>query len=912
MSITSSSPLTWTDIARRLAAEANKPGKGAGIVKRARLGRYGMLLEVPEGVGEPEVANWLEEVFPGRVEATPLALRLEGPEHAAVLPVNLEPEEGPGVFRPSFGLIDGMVEFDAVPLTPKAGRPVPVVAALSIKGGTGRTTTAVALGRRWAEVSGRAVLLVDADLEAPGISYLLREQVVEARISLEDAIVLAHAEQGTGATATVAFCASKLQDHLISGNLFVMPLRRDVDELVGSAVRPEHLSTPSNPFAFADLLANIAHQLGCAGVVIDVRAGLVPLTVNLAMDPEVSLLIVTTLADQSIKATTTLVRFLSQEIRRSGFQPRKPLLVVNRVPNILRHTGMDQRLVEPLADELVGSLVPEGHDDIEAGQSVFDSYPPIEPFAQAFVPELPEMQISAATWTGFLDQISSSGFSRAIGPALDQWIETELLSGSAAEVTLATAKPNSDEGRRRLAAHADSLIAAENTEAPIKRPLVTKPLAALAERFLSEVPIAVSEGAKGTGKTLAARFFIAQVTWDRVVSKLVGRTGAVAASILPVCVSIQSSASLQGETDRAREAVASALGLRAPMLANATTDFLKQTINGGATEQAWIGHWLDVIAWSAGFEPGAGGAGDRFIAFLREGGKNVVAVLEGLEELYQSVEEPNVGVAMRAALVGVVQRLRAEPKRPLGMVVFARRDTTEASVRQNLDQFRREYSKFALTWTDDDILELAAWLASEAGALPGLWDVDFAQLPTSEKSLRLERLWGRKLGPDDKPGQRSREAYTATWVIAVLSDLRRRLVPRDLIRLLANAARASNDADEGTEYGSRLLIPRAIRAAIEPTSEYKVKETEEEISELRAVFDKFRAKRDQIAAPLDEAALKNLDISQNEIDALRRHGIVFGDVPPYEVPELFRRGLGLRHVGARRSVVNLYRRAREV
>ena len=121
-----------------------------------------------------------------------------------------------------------------------------------------------------------------------------------------------------------------------------------------------------------------------------------PLTVNLAMDPEVLLLIVTTLADQSIKATTTLVRFLSQESRRAGFQPRKPLLIVNRVPTVLRNTGMDQRLIEPLANELVGSLVPESQDEVEAGESVFDSYPPIEPFAQVFVPELPEMQMSAA------------------------------------------------------------------------------------------------------------------------------------------------------------------------------------------------------------------------------------------------------------------------------------------------------------------------------------------------------------------------------------------------------------------------------------------------------------------------------------------------------------------------------------
>jgi len=910
MSVTLSAPLTWTDVARRLAAEANGPRKGGGIVRRARLGRYGVLLEVSEPVREPEIKAWLEDIFPGRVQSDPLALKLEGPEHAATVPIELEVGEEESVFRPSFGLVDGTVEFEASPIRVQAFRKLPVAAAFSVKGGTGRTTTAVALALRWAAMSGRPVLLVDADLEAPGISYLFREQVAEAKVSLEDVIALAHAET-EGAPATVDFAAKRLLDHLLPGNLFLLPLRRDIDELVGSAVRPEHLSTPANPFAFADLLASIAQALGCAGVVVDVRAGLVPLMVNLAMDPEVSPLIVTTLADQSLKATTALVRFLYQEIRRSGSLPRRPLLVVNRVPNVLRHSGLDKRLIEPLITELEASLVPEERDEsIRAEESIFDKFPPIEPFAQALIPELPELQVSAATWSAFLEQLSDSGFTQSVGAALDQWIETELLTGTGVAGVPAPAAVNTNAGRHSLFAYADSLTSAENPDSPIQRPLVTKPLAALAERFLSEVPIAVSEGAKGTGKTLAARFFIAQRTWDRVVGELVGRTSAISALILPVCSSIQSSARFQAESDQARAFVAAALGLPPPLLSNATTDFLKEQITRGGTEQAWVGIWLDVIAWSAGFEPRTEGAGERFADHLRSCGKNVVAVLEGLEELYLSVRDPNVGTAMRAALVGLVQRLRAEPKRPLGLVVFARRDTIEASVRQNLDQFRREYSKFALTWTDDDILELAAWLANESDALPGLWDSSFAQLPMAEKTAKLELLWGRKLGPDDRPSQRSREAYTATWVIAVLSDLRGRLVPRDLIRLLANAAKGSNNAGEGAEYGSRLLIPRALRAAVEPTSEGKVRETEEEISELQAVFDKFRTQRDQVTAPLDQTALDTLGITQEEIDALRRHGIVFGESPPYEVPELFRRGLGLRHAGARRSVVNLYRRAR--
>ena len=629
------------------------------------------------------------------------------------------------------------------------------------------------------------------------------------------------------------------------------------------------------------------------------------------MDPEVSPVIVTTLADQSLKATASLVRFLSQEIRRTGGHSRKPLLVVNRVPNVLRHAGLDQKLLEPLTDQLLASLVPEVRDDVPAGESVFDRFPPIEPFAQVHVPELPELQVSAATWTGFREQIGSSGFAQFVGPTLDRWVETELLSGVSADTETRDPAPDTTETRRRsLANYADDLIAAENSSSPVQRPLVTKPLAALAERFLSEVPIAVSEGAKGTGKTLAARFFVAQKRWDRVVEQFLDRSGAVPALILPVCASIQSSAKFQAEADKARVEVAGTLGYGAPMLINATTESLKERMSSGSTEQAWTDFWLDIIAWSAGFEVGLPSVGGRFADTLRASGQNVVVVVEGLEELYDSVG-PNIGTSMRALLVGVVQRLRAEPKRPLGLVAFARRDTIEASVTQNLDQFRREYSKFALTWADDDILELAAWLASQAEALPGIWTPQFTEYAPSQKALQLEQLWGRKLGPDDRPGKRSREAYTATWITAVLSDLRGRLVPRDLIRLLAKAARVSLEAGEGSEYQGRLLIPRALRAAVEPTSERKVAETEEEIPELRAIFDKFRVKKDQVAAPIDQDALDSLGIEPHEIDVLRRHGIVYGDAPPYEVPELFRRGLGLRHTGARRNVVNLYRRARQ-
>lgn len=63
-------------------------------------------------------------------------------------------------------------------------------------------------------------------------------------------------DEGTlGAPAATQFIAERLRDHLLPGNIFVLPLRRDITELASSLVRPEHLSTPEHPFALADPLS---------------------------------------------------------------------------------------------------------------------------------------------------------------------------------------------------------------------------------------------------------------------------------------------------------------------------------------------------------------------------------------------------------------------------------------------------------------------------------------------------------------------------------------------------------------------------------------------------------------------------------------------------------------------------------
>ncbi|WP_156655617.1 KGGVGR-motif variant AAA ATPase [Methylobacterium platani] len=909
MTISDQSLMTWLDVARSLARVEPGSSPFPPEVVSARVGWFGVLIQTDAVVAEDIIATALEELFPSRIHKNPLRIALDSGAVASELEIEIEVGTVSLAPRQPFGVVDGWIDFRRPALKPNR-RAVPIAAALSVKGGTGRTTTAVAFALHWAEAANGPILLVDADLEAPGISYLFEAFAGRPKISLEDLITLAHSEGTDGAPATTTFVAERLRDHLLTGNIYVLPLRRDIDELASSSVKPEHLSTPERPFAMADLLSHVGEKLGAVGIVVDVRAGLVPLGVNLAMDPDVSPIIVTSLAEQSVRATTDFSAFLAREFRRAGATPRRPLLVVNRVPLVFRQTGMDKKITEPLIAGLVDTLV-VGTDEVTSSQDIYTAVPEIQPYIQANVPELADMQVPTGNWRDFVEQLQNSGFSRALSESLHEFLTTELSFKRKDTTPIASPESSPSNRRQLLESFANQLIAAENVQGKVPRPLVTQPLSALSSRYKSEVPIAIAEGAKGTGKTLAARYIVSKYNWNLVVQDLIGARDAVAAHLIPVTASVQSSEIFQREADDARRLNSGALGLSEPLSIYDTTTFIKDRISSNLTENQWVSIWLDIIAWSIGFRPRSTGAGEEFFSELRRQEKSVIAIFEGLEELYSSVADAGVEPAMRALLISLPQKLRSEPRRPIGILTLVRRDTVEAAVKQNLDQFRREYAPFALNWTEEDVLELAAWLADQSNALPGLWSNGFRERPAAERATLLEPLWGSKLGPDDQPGRRTREAYTATWVIAVLSDLRGRLVPRDLVRLLASAAKIEPDKEELDLYTSRLLTPRSLRTAVEPTSSVKVSETEEEIAELKTAFDKFKSQADELSVPLTDGVIAQLGLTPTEVSSLVRHGIIFGEKSPYEVPELFRRGLGLKHSGARRSVVNLYNRARK-
>lgn len=911
--------VTWVDVARRLSSLEpahqlwrSRPGQ----LVAARADWTSLTLTLADLDALPRAIEWLHAVFPSRIARAGSAILLDGPEEFSLLPIDHEiSDDYVGISRPRLGNIEGEISFLEEPYLPSR-RSIPLIACHSVKGGTGRTTTAVAIASILARRQTRPILVVDADLEAPGLSYLVRASRPEFLVSLEDIVALAHAEPDAEYAGTVKWAVSRLPAQRF-GDIIILPLRRDLDELASSAIRAEHLSSASRPFAFADLLEKVASALGCGGVVVDVRAGLVPLAVQLVLDPSVSRVVVTSLSGQSLEATAALMQFTARELRRSRAELSPPLLVVNRIPGILRDLGQDEALLAPTLEKIIGSLLEDRTGEAAPNEPVLDDAIELDPLYLCKVGEVADLQVPARRWEGFSDQLENSGFLGRLAPQLIAWLDaldTGLQQPAAADATPEAARGQPaqtlEQRRQQLAAFAARLVSAETADRPIETPLITGPMRALALES-SQVPIVVVEGAKGTGKTLTARYLLSQRLWSQVTRRLGAPEPHFDGSLLPVLGSVQTSATFLREIDEARAEISKDLEFGGTQHVADTRSYLRSRLTEQLTEREWADIWLDVIAWSAGVSAGRPGAGPELLEKLRSTSKKLVCLVEGVEELYESSNDKSLPPMLRAILIDLPLRLRSEPGRPLGLIVFARRDSVNAGVTQNRNQFRAQYRDFALTWTEGDVLELAAWVATQANSLD-IWTPEFAKLSTTEKEHLLTALWGRKLGPEEQPGQRRvQEAYTAGWVIAALSDLQGRLVARDLVRFLQNAAEFTSQADDRQSYGGRLLFPNALKGAIGPTSRQKVQETEEEIPDLAPVFAKFRAKNNSVKAPLDQEAVAELGLTLEDIELLQLHGIVLGDAPPYEVPELFRMGLGLKHAGARHSVLGTKRRARQ-
>ncbi|MCU0288979.1 MAG: AAA family ATPase, partial [Acidobacteria bacterium] len=173
----------------------------------------------------------------------------------------------------------------------------------SFKGGVGRTLHLISLVKALSELeSPQKILIVDADLEAPGITWWAKEQFGNLDISFIDFLALAHYDKSIDYAGALKITAESLHRQMLAFETmetkvehFFLPAFREVDQLMRMPILPENLCWESGKeWLIPELLFKLGKTLGVDAVVVDLRAGFSELSSSFLFDPRVNRFIVTT------------------------------------------------------------------------------------------------------------------------------------------------------------------------------------------------------------------------------------------------------------------------------------------------------------------------------------------------------------------------------------------------------------------------------------------------------------------------------------------------------------------------------------------------------------------------------------------------------------------------------------------
>ena len=394
-------------------------------------------------------------------------------------------------------------------------------------------------------------------------------------------------------------------------------------------------------------------------------------------------------------------------------------------------------------------------------------------------------------------------------------------------------------------------------------------------------------GAKGSGKTYLYKQLLSSKNWDNFL-KILDKKSQIAEEVLicPVLCSedrthfqplLAACRQYCTESLPAMKTNADVLSQNERKIRNA----VKKKIGENEWQDLWdkiiLGMFQNIDSWS------------ELDAYLKGIHKKVVFLVDGLETLFGNVMKDDTEKnGIRALCRGLINRLYEYQIEHAGIIIFVRKDIAELAVNTNLTQFRDQYQRFELTWSQKDALMLAWKMADRAAKMSGVqWGEDDFPLSNATRPVleqNLTRLWGKKMGSDA-----SRNAITVRWVLASLSDFNGQLQARDIVRFLKFATADSNA--ERVQYYDRFLSPEDMRKAVKECSDQKLEEVEQEIHQLKNCFQILReVKQEDKQVPLNDRVMGRLGIDEQK--TLERYGYLKEADGEYYIPESVRYALG--------------------
>ena len=745
----------------------------------------------------------------------------------------------------------------------------PIIAFHSYKGGVGRTLSLLAFAKAWSANSPEdKLLLIDSDIEAPGITWLLNQEHSEGDVfsyldlmefiqaSLLDEEKLEQIIDMIASTTMKIDTGERMIEH------FVMPTYRYQEQLLDIYSNPESIARGyKNRYLLAEVLSDIGERLGVSAILVDLRAGVSEFSAPLLFDPRVKKYIVTSTSFQSVQGTKMLLAQICKGL------PIGPNAVL---PEIF--FTMVQENINTV--DIKSSLLEEYNSDVDRDDSYTDN----------LITELP-----------FTDELLHLSSFRNIMKKLDGRdmyfnINRLVKENYLAESECGMVIKDREEVIHAIYNLADSQITAEGNEE--FNVLLTQPIHMMIKKYWNSIPQIVVLGAKGAGKTFLFREMLRNRTWQNFIQmgsdKEINRVSYVIPLVSPK--------NTENLTDIIQKAVKN---FRSKF--TFATDNLSFWYDNRIEILSYKSQYHDLVEWSIFWKKIILNAFKNVVDLidvdkaLQKENSQVIFVVDGLEEIFENTLSEN---SEKNAICSLVQELMTEVKikyKNIGLVVYLRKDLANNSITVNQEQFENAYKPYALNWSHEEALRLALWLVNRA--VPGFYTNTIAIEQASHEVIdkSLSKLWGIKLGKSN-----SNEAFSSRWILAALSDFNSQLQARDIIRFLANATEKVGKK----VYEDRYIMPMEIKNAVQQCSKAKIDEIKQEIGVLRPILEELeQADEDKKILPFESDTF-HWSVQQEK--SLRQEGLLIVDDGKYYLPEIIRHALKFRYKkGARPKVLSL-------
>lgn len=868
---------TWKDIERELLLNKDK---WQGVIFDSEIYTDEIIIHLKKGKTEEDAKRILRGIFGDKYDGEKILLDLSV-EYLGVLFESDEDEENDSVVTPLFRnvLYQNTAYFNE--LIEKELPGVPVLAFHSYKGGVGRTLSLLAFVKAWSElnnlVNAQKLLVIDADIEAPGITWLTMKQE-ETAFSFLDLLEVTQEKDNTD--EIIELIADKISELTVKietergrAEHIVLPTYRYVGQLLDMYASPESLATSYNKkYILAEVLSKLGKKVNAGLVLIDLRAGLSEFSAPILFDPRVKKYIVTSTSYQSVKGTEILLQQLNKGL---------PLNENSKIPEVL--LTMVQNGMK--TDEIISELVAVYHPNVaESDDSITDNIVTELPFASELV--------HLETLPKIMANLSGRDFYKNIFEIVKN---SYMVSKETKDDSLKISRNKVINNIHEFAAN--QITAEGNGTFEV---LMTESIQNLIRKYKNSIPNTVIMGAKGSGKTFLYREMLRNQYWEKFVERM-GKNEPVSKGLggdaCILAVPLLASGNAGGFLEIIKNAIANYNkcgmkgGINNSVYVN-SKDMLLTHVRKDHDILEWKEIWKKVIlcAFDKTYQSLA-----ELEEELRYKHIKIVFLIDGLEEIFEhTISSENEKNAIRALCRDLVDEVKIAYHN-VGLMIFLRKDMARDSLTINYEQFYSLYRDVELQWSNTEALRLAAWLTSQA--VPDFYRGNIPIETASGEVIEqiLNRLWGVKLG---KPT--SNEANSSRWILAALSDFNGQLQARDIIRFLEKAT----DHVGKAVYDDRYLMPTEIRKAVSECSNDKIGEIRDEIKALGPIFDKLEhASEEKKVLPF---AADTFNLTQAEEKIMKQEGYLKIDNDRYYLPEIIRHALKFKYEkGARPKVLSL-------